>query len=113
MIERIQTGVRMSKIVRHNDVIYLSGQVGEGETVAAQTQACLAKIDALLLEAGSSRQHLLQVIVWLADVGDFVEMNSVWDAWIPNGHAPARACSEAKLARPELKVEIVVTAASC
>ena len=42
---------------------------------------------------------------------DFDAMNEVWDAWVPEGHAPARACGEAKLARPELKVEIIITAA--
>jgi len=53
----------------------------------------------------------LQCTIWLADMADFAEMNEVWDAWVPAGCAPARACGEAKLARPELKVEIIVTAA--
>ena len=33
------------------------------------------------------------------------------DSWVPEGHAAARACDEAKLARPELKAEIIITAA--
>lgn len=111
MIERIQTGQRMSKIVKHNGTVYLCGQVGAGDNVTEQTRDCLARIDALLAEAGSSREHMLQAIVWLADMADFNEMNAVWDAWVPEGHAPARACGEAALARPELKVEIIVTAA--
>lgn len=111
MIERIDTGTRMSKIVKHNGVAYLCGQVGEGATVADQTRDCLTRVDALLEKAGSSREQMLQVIVWLADMADFAEMNSVWDAWVPEGFAPARACGEAKLAREELKVEIIVTAA--
>lgn len=111
MIERLHTGQRMSKIVKHNGVAYLCGQVGAGETVAEQTADCLSRVDALLLEAGSDREHMLQAIVWLADMADFAEMNAVWDAWVPQGHAPARACGEAKLARQELKVEIIVTAA--
>ena len=111
MIERMHTGQRMSKIVKHNGVAYLCGQVGDGETVAEQTADCLARVDALLREAGSDREHMLQAIVWLADMADFAEMNAVWDAWVPEGHAPARACGEAKLARPALKVEIIVTAA--
>jgi enamine deaminase RidA (YjgF/YER057c/UK114 family) len=111
MIERIETGARMSKIVKHNGVAYLCGQVGAGESVTEQTIECLARVDALLEKAGSSRQQMLQAIVWLADMKDFAEMNVVWDAWVPEGHAPARACGEAKLARPELKVEIIVTAA--
>lgn len=111
MIERMQTGQRMSKIVRHNGVVYLCGQVGTGDTVAAQTQDCLSRVDALLEEAGSDRSHILQAIIWLADMADFAEMNAVWDAWVPEGHAPARACGEARLARDALKVEVIVTAA--
>lgn len=111
MIERIDVGKRMSKIVKHNGVAYLCGQVGEGATVAEQTRDCLSRVEALLEKAGSSPERILQAIVWLADMNDFAEMNEVWDAWVPEGHAPARACGEAKLARPDLKVEIIVTAA--
>ncbi|WP_186389120.1 MULTISPECIES: RidA family protein [unclassified Stappia] len=111
MIERIDVATRMSKIVKHNGVAYLCGQVGEGETVADQTRECLARVEALLERAGSSREKMLQAIVWLADINDFAEMNSVWDAWVPAGCAPARACGEARLARADLKVEIIVTAA--
>ncbi|WP_418591665.1 RidA family protein [Ponticoccus sp. (in: a-proteobacteria)] len=111
MIERIDTGARMSRIVKHNGTAYLCGQVGEGATVTEQTQDCLARIDALLERAGSSRGQILQAIVWLSDMADFAEMNAVWDAWVPEGEAPARACGEARLARDTLKVEIIVTAA--
>ena len=111
MITRIDTSARMSKIVKHNGVAYLCGQVGEGETVADQTRDCLSRVDALLEKAGSSREQMLQAVIWLADIKDFAEMNAVWDAWVPEGHAPARACGEAKLARDVLKVEIIVTAA--
>ena len=111
MIERIHTGARMSKIVKHNGVAYLCGQVGAGDSVTEQTQDCLSRIDTLLNEAGSDRNHILQAIIWLRDMADFAEMNAVWDAWIPEGHAPARACGEARLARDVLKVEIIIIAA--
>jgi enamine deaminase RidA (YjgF/YER057c/UK114 family) len=111
MIERIETGQRMSKIVRHNGVAYLCGQVGNGATVAEQTRDCLSRVDSLLAKAGSSPERVLQAVIWLADMADFDEMNEFWDAWVPEDHAPARACGEAKLARPDLKVEIIVTAA--
>lgn len=111
MIERLHTSERMSKIVKHNGVAYLCGQVGAGDSVTEQTVDCLARVDALLKEAGSDREHILQAVIWLSDMADFAEMNAVWDAWVPNGHAPARACGEAKLARDVLKVEIIVTAA--
>jgi enamine deaminase RidA (YjgF/YER057c/UK114 family) len=111
MIERIETGTRMSKIVKHNGVVYLCGQVGDGSTVTEQTRDCLGRVDALLAKAGSSREKMLQAVIWLADIADYDEMNAVWDAWVPAGHAPARACGEARLASPELKVEVIVTAA--
>jgi enamine deaminase RidA (YjgF/YER057c/UK114 family) len=111
MIERIETGARMSKIVKHNGVAYLCGQVGSGSTVAEQTRDCLSRVEALLKQAGSSPEKMLQVIIWLSDMADFAEMNAVWDAWVPQGHAPARACGEARLARADLKVEIIVTTA--
>ncbi|MDA7423711.1 RidA family protein [Thalassococcus lentus] len=111
MIERMETGARMSKIVKHNGVAYLCGQVGSGETVADQTRDCISRVEGLLAQAGSSPERMLQAIIWLSDMKDFAEMNAVWDAWVPEGHAPARACGEAALARPELKVEIIVTAA--
>lgn len=112
MIERMQTSARMSKIVKHNGVAYLCGQVGNAEDdISDQTRECLSRIEVLLAEAGSSPDQMLQVIIWLADMNDFAEMNAVWDAWVPTGLAPVRACGEAKLARPELKVEMTVTAA--
>ena len=110
-ITRIETGQRMSKIVKHNGVAYLCGQTSDAPTVAEQTRDCLARVDALLAEAGSDNTRILQAIVWLADMADFAEMNAIWDAWVPAGHAPARACGEARLARDTLKVEIIVTAA--
>lgn len=112
MIERHHTGQRMSQIVKHSGLVWLAGQVGEGASVAEQTRDCLAEIDRLLAEAGSGREKILQAIVWLADIADYDEMNSVWDAWVPAGHAPARACGEAKLAAPKFRVEIIITAAA-
>ncbi|MBK0328515.1 RidA family protein [Rhodobacteraceae bacterium F11138] len=111
-IARHHTATRMSQIVIHGDTIYLAGQVGTaGASVAQQTQDCLDKIDALLAEAGSDKTRILQTTIWLADMADFAEMNDVWDAWVPEGHAPARACGEAKLATPEYRVELIVVAA--
>lgn len=111
-ISRKHTTRRMSQIVTHGDTIYLAGQVGAPEgDVAQQTADCLARIDDLLAEAGSGKDHLLQATIWLADMADFAAMNRVWDAWVPEGHAPARACGESKLATPDFKVEVIVVAA--
>ena len=111
MITRHHTSARMSKIVIHNATAYLCGQVGDGADVVAQTTDCLARVDRLLTEANSSREGIIQAIIWLADMADYDAMNVVWDAWIPQGCAPARACGEARVAGDDLRVEIIVVAA--
>jgi len=111
-ITRHHTGQRMSQIVIHGDTVYLAGQVGTlNQSVAEQTAETLAKIDALLAEAGADKTRILQAIIWLKSMDDFAEMNGVWDAWVPEGHAPARACGSADLAAPGYTVEITVIAA--
>jgi enamine deaminase RidA (YjgF/YER057c/UK114 family) len=112
-IQRQETKQRMSRIVIHNDTIYLCGQVCKDSTqgMVEQTESMLEKVDALLLQAGSDREHMLSATVYVRDMKDFAAMNAVWDAWVPEGHAPARACVEARMARAELLVEISVVAA--
>jgi enamine deaminase RidA (YjgF/YER057c/UK114 family) len=110
-IRRIEAGPRMSQAVIHGNTVYLAGQVGDGDTVAAQTASCLAEVDRLLAAAGSDKSKILQAIIWLDDMANFAEMNSVWDKWVDGPNAPARATGEAKLAAPKYKVEIIVTAA--
>ncbi|MDR7125198.1 RidA family protein [Pseudotabrizicola sp. 4114] len=111
-IKRIGTGARMSEGVCYNGIIWLAGQVGTaGEPVADQTRSCLAEVDRILAEAGTDKTRILSAQIWLADMADFAEMNAVWDAWVPQGHTPARATGEAKLAAPGYLVEVIVTAA--
>ncbi|MGF1900960.1 RidA family protein [Aliivibrio sifiae] len=113
MIERQETKQRMSRIVKHNGTIYLCGQVCADATkdITEQTQTMLDKVDLLLEQAGSSREHMLSATIYIKDMKDFAEMNAVWDTWVPEGHAPARACVEASMAREALLVEISVVAA--
>lgn len=113
MIERMETKQRMSRIVKHNGTIYLCGQVcaDASKGITEQTQTMLDKVDELLIKAGSSRKHMLSATIYLKTMADFAEMNAVWDAWIPEGYAPARACVTADMARDVLLVEICVVAA--
>ena len=112
-ITRHHGNQRMSQIVIHGDTIYLAGQVAAdpGANITEQTRQVLQKIDDLLAEAGSDNSKLLSAQIWLTSMGHFASMNEVWDSWIPAGHAPARACTEARLASPDLLVEIGVIAA--
>jgi enamine deaminase RidA (YjgF/YER057c/UK114 family) len=113
MIERLETKARMSRIVKHNGTIYLCGQVAADATkdITEQTQTMLDKVETLLEQAGSSKEHMLSATIYLNKMADFAAMNEVWDAWVPAGHAPARACVEAAMARDVLLVEISVIAA--
>lgn len=65
----------------------------------------------LLARAGTDKTKLLTAQIWLRDINDWSNMNEVWDAWIAPGNAPTRATVEAKLASPDLLVEIMVQAA--
>ncbi|EWG97809.1 RidA family protein [Halomonas sp. BC04] len=113
-IVRHDTKARMSRAVIHNGIAYLCGQVAGPEArqgdITAQTESMLARVDALLKEIGSDREHLLTATIYLKDGHDFAAMNAVWDAWVPTGHAPARTCVCAPMPADELKVEITVSA---
>jgi enamine deaminase RidA (YjgF/YER057c/UK114 family) len=112
-IERLETGQRMSRIVKHNGTIYLCGQVCKDATqgIQEQTSSMLEKVDELLEQADSDRAHVLSATIYIKDMKYFGEMNTVWESWLPEGHAPARACVEASMARDALLVEISVIAA--
>jgi enamine deaminase RidA (YjgF/YER057c/UK114 family) len=111
-ITRIGTGARMSEAVCYNGIVWVAGQVGApGASVGDQTRQCLAEVDRILAAAGTDKTRILSAQIWLADMASFSEMNAVWDKWVPQGHTPARATGEAKLATPEYLVEVIVTAA--
>jgi len=112
-ITRKHSNRRMSQLVIHGDTVYLAGQVASDAEadIRTQTRQVLDKIDALLAEAGSDKSKILSAQVWLASIGHFAQMNEVWDSWVPEGQAPARACIEARLAAPNLLVEIGIIAA--
>jgi enamine deaminase RidA (YjgF/YER057c/UK114 family) len=113
-VERKEVGARMSQIVIHGDTVYLAGIVAhqnKGKSVTEQTRKILATIDGYLAQAGTDKTKLLSANIWITDMANFAEMNAVWDAWVASGQTPARACVEARLAAPDYKAEIMVTAA--
>ena len=119
-IQRTHSNARLSKIVRHAGLVYLCGQTAKGSAsadagIAEQTAEVLARIDALLAEAGSNRSRILTTTIYLQDiVADFAGMNTVWEAWLASSAAaaPARTTVEAALATAGLRVEITVVAAT-
>jgi enamine deaminase RidA (YjgF/YER057c/UK114 family) len=113
MVQRFEVGPRMAEMVVHGGVCYLAGQVAAGgaSDVEAQTREVLGAVDRLLAQAGTDKTRILRAEIFLADIADFAAMNGVWEAWVVPGHTPARATVQARLAQPQWKVEIVVTAA--
>jgi enamine deaminase RidA (YjgF/YER057c/UK114 family) len=112
-IQRHNVGKRLSEIVVHNGTAYLAGEVPDDTTkdITGQTEQVLAKIDRLLAQVGSDKTKILSAQIFIADMGEFAGMNAAWDKWVAQGHTPARATIEAKLANPAYKVEIMCIAA--
>lgn len=113
MIQRFDTGPRMSKMITHNGVAYLSGLVPEDTSadIVGQTEQILGAIDGFLKQAATDKANILRAEIFLADMADFDGMNKAWEEWVPRGATPARATVQAKLARSNYKIEIVITAA--
>ena len=110
-IERFEFDTRIHHAVKHNGVVYLTGQVGTpGQSATEQTREVLAKIDQLLEAAGSHKSKILNAILWLDDLRDFDEVNKVWDAWVIKEHAPARSTGQARMTKPGMLVEVIITA---
>ena len=111
-IKRLESGARMSQAVIANGFAFLADQVAPDPTadVEGHTRQVLGEIDRLLAAAGTNKARILSANVYLADIGTFAQMNKAWDAWVPADAKPARATLEAKLAAPEYRVEIQVTA---
>jgi enamine deaminase RidA (YjgF/YER057c/UK114 family) len=112
-IKRINPGPRFCAAVVHDNTVYVAGQTASDPSadVRGQTEQVLQKIDDLLASAGTDKSRLLSATVYLSDIRYFDEMNAVWEAWVDKDNKPTRATVEAKLASPQLLVEIVVTAA--
>jgi len=112
-LRRFHVGDRLSEMTIYNGTVYLAGQVASdaSQDIRGQTTQVLAAIDKLLTEAGTDKAHILMCQIFIKDLADFPAMNAVWEDWLAPGDAPPRATVQANLAKPEWKVEMVVTAA--
>lgn len=112
-IQRVNVQKRLSDMAVYNGVAYLAGQVPEDPSLdmTGQTEQVLAIIDSLLEQAGTNKSRILMAQIFISNMAEFDGMNKAWDAWVADGNAPPRATVEARLANPDFKVEIVVTAA--
>ncbi|HAF55705.1 MAG TPA: hypothetical protein DCL01_10970 [Thauera sp.] len=112
-IERHGVTVRYADAVIHNDVIHLvEVPVSADADICVQTREVLESLERQLLKLGSSPARILMATLYMTDLADCAAMNAIWDAWIPPGSAPARACVKvAGLVDPGWRIEIALTAA--
>lgn len=110
-IERYGSGPRWSDVVVHNGVAKWVEVAADPELdIAGQIGQVFEQIDQTLSQLQSRREQVLEVMIFLADLGDAKVLNAQWDKWVVPGHAPIRACVGAALSGG-LKIEVVVTAA--
>ena len=107
------TTPRYSDFTVHGGVVYcVEVPTDETADIRTQTAAMLASLETLLASAGSGKDRLLMATLYLTDMADYDAVNAVWEAWLPPGCAPSRACVQVvRLAAPGWKVEIAVQAA--
>ncbi|WP_117190318.1 RidA family protein [Rhizobium terrae] len=116
IIEHFGVGKRGSLAVVHQGTGYFActpqapydGSLG----AAGQTRQLLAKAEARLAEIGSAKEGLIFCAIMLANMDDYATVNEVWDEWVSGIAPPARACFEARLASPDLKVEMIMVSAT-
>jgi enamine deaminase RidA (YjgF/YER057c/UK114 family) len=110
-IIRTEPSPILSKAVEYHGFVYTQGVVPRDTSldIKGQVQDVLSQIDAILELHGTDNTRLLQAQIWLKHIGDRAALNEVWQAWLPEGMAPARALVQAELADPAWLVEIMVT----
>ncbi|MDE2333900.1 MAG: RidA family protein [Rhodospirillales bacterium] len=111
-IIRTEPNKILAKAVEYHGFVYLQGCTAAdlSKDITGQTKEVVAAIDAILEQHGTDKTRLLQAQIWLKDIRDRDAMNKVWEAWLPEGMAPARACVQANMADARHLVEIMVTA---
>lgn len=102
----------------HEGLVYVSGQLpmdlvtrepfaGDIET---QTELALRNVEAVLQEAGSDLQHVLQMTIYISDIELWGKVNEVY-ARVLGDHRPARAIVPVKDLHFDTKIEIQAIAA--
>lgn len=106
-----------SQAIQVGNLVYTSGQIpidpSTGSFVEGgikeQTRQSLANVQAILKEAGLTMNDVIKTTVFLADMNDFAEMNSVYAEFFSNPY-PARSAVAVKTLPKGALVEIEVIA---
>jgi enamine deaminase RidA (YjgF/YER057c/UK114 family) len=106
-IRRYDVDARFTDALSLGNLVFMSGQVGQGSTIKEQTESALLAMESALIKAGSTKSNILELTIWLQDINrDYDAMNKVYDMWLGDSPPPPRACVEAKLASNDYMIEI-------
>lgn len=113
-IHRFDQNHRRSRAVAYGGLVFLAGQVANDAAgnIRQQSGEALAKVDDMLVQAGTDKSRVLSATIWLRDMEDYDGFNEVWDQWVAPGLTPARCCGKVALADPRQRVEVIVVAAA-
>ena len=100
------------RAVVHAGLVYtVATDTTSADNMTEQTRNTLRALETNLVDAGSSKQSLLQVTIYLSNIALKPEMDAVWCDWIgAEENWPQRACVAVELAGNDM-IEIVATAA--
>ncbi|MDR3429951.1 MULTISPECIES: RidA family protein [Silvimonas] len=111
-IQRLNPTPQWSDATSFNGISFFVEVPESGTTFVEQTHALLAQAERTLEKVGSDKSRLLMAMIYLPDLANRAAFNEIWQAWLPEGSAPSRACVRADLASPNDLVEIAFTAAT-
>lgn len=104
--------------IKQGDLLFTSGQIAlDPETntliqgdVQDETRQVLKNLEAILTAAGTSKDKVVKVTVFIADMEDFGKINEIYaDFFTP--HTPARACVQVARLPLDVRVEMDMVAA--
>ncbi|WP_372880762.1 RidA family protein [Psychromonas sp.] len=111
-IKRINPSANWSDVTVFNKMAHFV-EVAEDESadMAGQIEQVFAQADEMLASVGSDRSRILSVTIYVTDFSNMAIFNNAWQAWLPEGCAPSRACLKVELADPNYLLEIAFVAA--
>lgn len=115
-VEMASGNPNLTPAIKFGNLVFVSGQTGThpvsgklGEGIREQTQFTIERINMVLKEAGTNLNNVLSVTTYLTRIEDFAAFNEEYSNYFREAK-PSRTTVQAALAKPELVVEITVTA---
>lgn len=111
-IKRLRPTPRWSDATTFNGIAhFVEVPANTEQDITSQIQQLFAQTEATLADVGSDKSQLLSATIYLTHTENAAIFNPLWEAWLPSGCAPSRACVKVELLDPHMLVEIAFVAA--